>query len=105
MFRQGDVLVVPVEKMPADLEKVPRDNGRLILAYGEVTGHAHVVEGGIAELFTQGDLDELEERFLHVEQESALVHDEHSTIVLPPGDYAVRRQREYAPEAPRQVAD
>lgn len=104
MFRQGDVLVVPVGAMPADLERVPLESGRLVLAHGEVTGHAHVVEGA-AELFTPADVDELERRFLRVEQEAQLVHDEHSTIVLPPGDYEVRRQREYAPEAPRFVAD
>ena len=104
MFRQGDVLVVPLKEMPADLKAVPLDNGRLILAYGEATGHAHVVEG-LAELLTPADADELERRFLRVEAESALVHDEHSTITLPPGAYEIRRQREYAPEAPRYVAD
>lgn len=104
MFRQGDVLVVPVEEMPADLKKVPLEGGRLVLAHGEVTGHAHVVEGP-AELFTPADVDDLERRFLRVEQEVELVHDEHSTITLPPGDYEVRRQREYSPEEIRQVAD
>ena len=43
MFRQGDVLVVPVDEIPTGLKKVPREQGRLVLAHGEATGHAHVV--------------------------------------------------------------
>jgi hypothetical protein len=104
LFRQGDVLIARVEEVPEDLEKVPCDRGRLVLAYGEVTGHAHVVAGE-AELFTPADVEDLERRFLRVEQEATVVHEEHDTIVLPPGDYEVLRQREYAPEEIRTVAD
>lgn len=103
MFRQGDVLVVPVNEIPAGVKDVPLEAGRLILAHGEATGHAHVVEGE-AQLL-ESDVAEMEERFLRVEQEAALVHDEHATIALPPGDYRVIRQREYSPEAIRNVAD
>lgn len=104
IFRQGDVLVAETKSTPTKLDPVPLDAGRLILAYGEVTGHAHVVQGE-AELFTTGDIAELEDRFLRVEQEAKLVHDEHDAITLPPGNYVVRRQREYAPEEIRAVAD
>lgn len=104
IYRQGDVLVAAINDIPSDVRQVPLDNGRLILAYGEVTGHAHVVIGD-AELFTPADVAELEDRFLTVEQEAQIVHDEHSTIALPPGNYIVRRQREYSPEEIRRVAD
>lgn len=105
-YRQGDVLVVESTKSPKELTPVPLEGGRLILAHGEVTGHAHVVVGGTAELFTPSDAADLEERFLRIEGEDAeLVHDEHGTIALPPGDYRVLRQREYTPEAIRTVAD
>ena len=33
-----------------------------------------------------------------------MVHDEHDALRLPPGDYEVRRQREYVPKAPREHA-
>jgi hypothetical protein len=36
---------------------------------------------------------------------AALEHDEHDTITLPPGSYRIVRQREYAPEEIRYVAD
>lgn len=104
-YRQGDVLVVESTKSPKQLTPIPLEGGRLILAHGEVTGHAHVIVG-MAELFTPSDAADLEERFLRIEGEGAeLVHDEHSTIALPPGDYRVLRQREYTPDAIRTVAD
>ena len=102
--RQGDVLIRQINKIPGELVPVPLDNGRVILAYGEVTGHAHAVVGDVELL--AADLEEMELRFLRVEGEMAeVVHEEHGTITLPPGDYEVRRQREYAPEASVMVAD
>lgn len=103
MYRQGDVLIIPVQDIPDGAKPIARESGRLILAHGEATGHAHVVEGEAT--FLAADIEDLERRFLRVEEEAEVVHDEHDAIVLPPGDYEVVRQREYAPEAPRMVAD
>lgn len=102
-YRQGDVLLKPVDAIPVGLTAVPLDAGRVILAYGEVTGHAHAVVGDAE--FLAADLDDIERRFLRVEREAQVVHEEHDTITLPPGDYAVVRQREYTPEEIRTVAD
>lgn len=94
MYRQGDVFLRKVAKTPSNLKKVARDRGRLILAYGEVTGHAHVIDAPAAEatLLT----DEQNRRFLNLVTEAPLVHEEHATITLPPGDYEVIRQREWS---------
>jgi len=92
--RQGDILLVPVEAVPDGLVEVPRENGRIILAEGEETGHLHMIESPEA-LFSAEDLDSIELRFLQVEAEVELVHPEHDTIMLEPGAYEVRRQREY----------
>jgi hypothetical protein len=103
-IRQGDVLIRSVDVLPKGLKAVPRDGrGRLVLAEGEATGHAHVVEGEA--LFLAADLADLEGRFLQVEAESAVVHEEHGTLTLSPGIYEVRRQREYESDAERYVAD
>jgi hypothetical protein len=51
MLRQGDVLIVPLGEDAVPDHAVgavsePRDGrGRLVLALGEVTGHAHAVVG------------------------------------------------------------
>lgn len=103
MYRQGDILVKPVNRIPDGLKAVPLDNGRVILAYGEVTGHAHAVIGDVE--FLAADLEDLEQRFLRVENEAQIVHEEHAPITLPPGDYEVKRQREYSPEELRTVTD
>ena len=103
-FRQGDVLIIPVAKTPGDLEQIARDNGRVVLAYGEVTGHAHAIKDARAALFRDPKLAAV---FMHVSGDApvALEHEEHATIHLPPGDYEIRRQREYSPEEIRIVAD
>lgn len=102
-YRQGDVLVERIDALPANLKKLPRDGGRVILAHGEATGHAHAIMDAHADLYsaTEPDVTYLEVR----DAVAALTHDEHSTIPLAPGAYRVVRQREYSPEAIRHVAD
>jgi hypothetical protein len=102
MFRQGDVLVISVGSVPSGAQPLPRERGRVVVAYGEATGHAHAIGDSGAALL-EHDAD----RYLRVTATGGvhLTHEEHNTIVLPPGDYRVVRQREYAPEAPRVVAD
>jgi hypothetical protein len=104
-YRQGDILFLPVAAIPRGLQRVPLENGRVVVAHGEATGHTHAVVGPEVE-FLAADLEDIAQRFLRIESEAAEVrHEEHGTITLPPGDYEVRRQREYAPEAPVYVAD
>lgn len=103
MYRQGDVLIVPVRSIPREVEPVARDAGRVVLAYGEVTGHAHAISDKRAALFRDPKLMAV---FMSVSGEAvALEHDEHETINIPPGNYQIVRQREYSPEAIRNVAD
>ncbi len=102
-FRQGDVMVRAVASLPAGLTEVPRDAGRVVLAYGEVTGHAHAIRQSSAKLFMAEDPGR---RFLVIDGEAAeLRHEEHGTIALAPGHYEVVIQREYSPEEIRQVQD
>jgi len=106
-FRQGDVLLILKDKIPAGAKEVKRDEkGRIILAEGEVTGHAHAVLDEHATLFAVAGADGKEtSRFLNVEKDTTLNHEEHGTVHLTKGVYEVRRQREYQPEEIRPVAD
>lgn len=104
MMRQGDVLLVAVDAVPAGARPVARVGGRLILAEGEVSGHAHAVLEAGAELL-EGDL---EARFLRVLEEGGVTvsHEDHAPVRIPPGEYEVRLQREYVPRAvPQRVLD
>lgn len=101
-YRQGDVLITRVTKLPADLKPVDREGGRIILAHGELTGHAHAIIDQHATL-RQTAAGQL---FLEIlESAASLKHEEHSTVKLPPGLYRVARQVEYSPAALRNVAD
>ena len=101
MFRQGDVLVVAVESK-SDLRLVEREGGRIVLAHGEVTGHAYAIASSDARLFM--DAKTLG-RYLEVKAPVTLDHEEHSRIELPSGFYKVTIQREYRPEGIRSVVD
>ena len=103
MIRQGDVALVAVEAIPAGAIEQPReDSGRVVLAYGEVTGHAHALhEPGVTMLCAAN-----QEVFLRVVEPSNLVHEEHALIAIPPGLYKVVRQREWSDaDESVQVAD
>ena len=97
--RQGDVLVLGVAEIPEEAKPIARDRGRVILACGEVTGHAHAIAARDATLL---ELDG--ERYLRVTAPVTLDHEEHATIELPPGAFRVVIQREYVPaELPEQA--
>jgi hypothetical protein len=113
--RQGDVFIQRVEDTVKVGTKVKRDGGRVVLAYGEVTGHAHAIAAKGAELFELAedrskDGDSAWARAARILKVSAktgveLRHEEHGSIHLPAGTYRVVRQREYSPEEFRMVAD
>jgi len=106
MIRQGDVYFIPVDKIPSGGKK--RENG--IAAYGEVTGHSHRLSEpsmAIAQVIECGD-----GLFLHVSDPgisltggAMFLHEEHGPVTLPAGNYRIRIQREYSPEAIRNVID
>jgi hypothetical protein len=99
-YRQGDVLLIRVDTLFVTKgKKVAREDGRVVLAHGEATGHAHAIEAEGADLYEEAD----GKRFLQVTGATAtLAHEEHGAVTLEPGVYEVRRQREYVPQAPPQ---
>lgn len=106
MYRQGDILLIPINEVPRNAKAVNRENGKLILAHGEITGHHHAFDIDVenVELVTKEQADELY-LLVHGTESAPLTHQEHGTITVAPGVYEVRRQREYSPEAIRNVQD
>lgn len=123
--RQGDVAIFRVNSLPTGaLKERLRERGRVVLAHGEVTGHAHAIADkkviqydapnateAARMLFRDVGLEtEITEHnapsFLAVEEPATIEHEEHSPIALEPGSYVVLRQREWSDtDEPRQVAD
>jgi len=102
--RQGDVILVEVDAIPAKAQEVPRDRGRIVLAYGEATGHAHAITAEKATLLRT----DTGERFLRIMEASGveLVHEEHATVAIPARLFRVITQREYvASDIERKVVD
>lgn len=91
-YRQGDVLLVKVDEIPRYAVK-KRVHERVVLAYGEVTGHAHAIAAELADLF-----EHLDQIYIEAKQGARLTHEEHSAIELEPGAYKVVQQRRYVEE-------
>ena len=102
IYRQGEILLKPIDQFPKGIKK--KD---LILAYGEATGHCHqFLDSNIIAVYeldsknpyvynnqVQEHMD-LNQQFVEVFDDAALVHEEHNNIIIPSGKYEVIRQRE-----------
>jgi len=73
-----------------------------ILAEGEVTGHYHKLEGSVDVFQVDEDIKEFD-----LLEETDLVHQEHSTVTLPSGEFESGQALEYDPfkEEARKVID
>src|SRR5439155_22362791 len=92
IYRQGDVLIRRTRKSIANAKPVARDHGRIVLAYGEVTGHAHAIDDALAELFEEKD----GQIYLKVSAEGATVSpEEHGTSKQTPGSDRVVLHRDH----------
>ena len=104
--RQGDVLVLRRDSIPAIATEKPHDPRGVVLAEGEVTGHHHrIKDPGVCALRAEGvhwDMLRVTDGII-----GRLQHEEHAEIAIGAGAYEVRIQREYdwASEASRAVAD
>lgn len=101
IYRQGDLLFKEVKKIPEG-GKV-RKSGHIL--EGEATGHIHKIAP--TQLAEAEVLECGEGLFMSVSAEGGvlIVHEDHKTLELPPGNYEIVRQREYSPEEIRNVAD
>ena len=99
IMSQGDVTFIPVKSIPKG--KRIADG---VIARGETTGHSHRVEVlEAAELYAiEGKM------FLKVGDEGvSIVHEEHGTVNLDPGNYEIHIDQsfDYSAQALRNVAD
>lgn len=105
-YRQGDVLLVPCPKIPSGAIPESPEEGLVVLARGETTGHRHVMIADRVAYFREDGSGS--GGFIKVSgtEPVDLSHEEHSPLAIPPGNYRVVRQREYQPQArPRRVMD
>ncbi len=85
-YQQGDVAIKPI-KIPAG-KKTVIISGALVS--GAATGHTHRVKGVGAKVYKIGD-----KIFIKAIKKFNIVHEEHKTIPVPAGTYAVEGIMEY----------
>ncbi len=99
-YQHGDVLIEQVGEIPKSAKKQKTE--RIVIAEGEVTGHAHVVTTPGVESF-------VEDAMMYIKSliPWEVKHEEHAPIEIPPGIYKISRVREYdhITEMERQVRD
>lgn len=100
IIRQGDVLLIKQDVDTSAATPQQPANGRVVLADGEVTGHAHAIAEQDAQVMElNGSM------FVVVPDEAVLVHEEHGAAQLFGGTYLVPSQVEYSPAEIRRVLD
>lgn len=105
-IRQGDVLIVAApDAVEPDTAPTPAEHGRVVLAHGEATGHHHSYAATDRIRWFREDGSGGGLLVIGPGSPAPLEHQEHSAIPTPAGTFRVIRQREYTPEAIRNVAD
>jgi hypothetical protein len=105
VFRQGDVLLIAVDEIPAAAKKQPAKGKKVILALGEATGHHHRFEFMDTSQNVKLYVADGGARYVHVSKGAQLLHEEHSTVAVPRGKYLLPTQVEYTPAELRRVVD
>lgn len=115
---QGDVFIERVAAIPADAKEAQRNGDRVEVAFGEISGHAHVFASKDITTFKSRTVNDplrggsFEEMYIktggtvinHVDRNNNLTG-EHGSLELPAGIYRVVRQRENSPAGWRRVVD
>jgi hypothetical protein len=105
IIRQGDVALVRVKTIPADAIEQKIQGKKLILAFGEATGHHHRFEfldtsHNVKLYVAHGGA-----RYLDVSAPADLLHEEHNTARVPAGKWLLPVQVEYTPKELVRVTD
>ena len=106
MAAQGDVMFIKIDKLPDNLETAKEDKGKFVVAHSE-TGHNHVIDSRNAQMLIDKTNDFV--AYVKISKPTKVEHqrsfDTHESLLLTPGNYQVRRQREYVPEGFRKAQD
>jgi hypothetical protein len=101
MIVQGDVFFTKAKAIPKNAKPMDRKVRGYVIAEGEATGHAHVIEDEALIYEKDGTM------YVHVSKQVEVRHEEHRPITLTPGLWKVGIVREYDPfwEEARRVMD
>ena len=104
-YRQGDMMLEEINSMPAEAQVV-KNRGRIVLAEGSTKTDAHMLKATEAQEQAHSG-----ERYFRVKKRTKLEclnnsgESRHDALSIEKGDYRLVLQREYTPEAIRNVLD
>jgi hypothetical protein len=111
MAAQGDFLIMRIDTIPENAEPIgPNEHNQIVVAHSE-SGHSHIMLADRVSAYKPAGVKEVDlyEMFLSVEAPTEINHlrsfDTHEALLVPPGNYTVRRQREYIPDGFRKASD
>jgi hypothetical protein len=92
-YRQGDLGITPLKEIPQNLKSVYTGDN-FVLAYGEATGHSHILA---CEPTNQFEIleDSGGKKYLRLSGNSQLIHQQHRTIIIEKGFYLINNEKEY----------
>lgn len=102
MWRHGDLFIMSADAIP---EGLPVRSGNILLSK-KATGHNHRISSAVIYEDQPTPSNNWRNGYFEVAGEPAkITHEEHKTIVLPPGKYVFHQQREYDEQEDRAVID
>lgn len=104
-YQQGDCILKPISEFPKGERVLDSQMKDKILAFGEVTGHAHRFAD--ADDLAVETFRILNVIYMNVKRPTMLTHEEHKKIEIPPGKYEIGivRETDHMAGVTRQVAD
>ena|SRR3990167_1014316 len=104
IYRHGDILIIPTEKRKG--KKVNKGKS-YVLAYGEVTGHKHLLTADRQDTSFGVVEDENGNIVLTLGKSGVLTHEEHKKLEIQEGSYLVvhEREKDWFSMATRKVID
>jgi len=106
MAAQGDFIIMRINEIPANVVPCEIEDGNYVIAHSE-TGHDHVMD--VRHVSAYKPKADIFEMFLTVKEDTVIEHlrsfDTHEALKVTPGNYVVKRQREYVAEGFRKAAD
>jgi len=95
-FVQGDIFFELVDSIQGTKSPVAPESGKYVIARGEKTGHAHVMDVADGVLIRNTpNYPEKSHLFLVVNNKALVQHDEHMPLELDKGIYKVTQQRTF----------
>ena len=100
LFRHGDVDGRRISKLPDAVRQIQNKT----IMYGEATGHHHTFNGQVLVyepttpqyIEVEGEQRQVQ-KYVQVLEDAQLTHQEHPTIQVPKGTYAILQEQEFDP--------